>query len=71
MNNRMTDERLATIERRWLCVTGADDCMACEVLQALKAERELVNAIKALPRYCYGLGDELRCVDAGELEELM
>jgi hypothetical protein len=48
----MTDERLAEIERRWVCVTGADNCMACEVLQALKTDRAQLEATKSEIQDC-------------------
>ena len=71
---RMTTERLAEIEAVYIWQVDCGDLhitfqeMAEELLQALKAERAVINAVKALPRYCYGLGDSCMCVDADELE---
>lgn len=66
---RMTDERMADIvEGR----NALDDCRTVdELVEALEAERAIVDAIKTLPRYCFGLGEDSRCVDADELDALL
>ena len=30
-----------------------------------------LSAVKALPRYCYGLGDSGRCIDADDLDKAL
>jgi hypothetical protein len=42
-----------------------------ESYEISEAHLARLEAVKALPRYCYGLGDSGRCVDADDLDKAL